>query len=223
MAVAYYSCWFVNQQMSALEDAEEQLEITATVSDRADVEGRVEVAHILEHAAAERHVRASTVPSRSQVSRGSLAAFHIYPPVPAHETATKTVSFEQYLGLGLELVRHDQPCDRHHLGIPERTDQRPYPTRVDHHVVVRVGHDLPASLGDGSVACPVEAWSGLADVAHPRVGVFDQELGGVVARRVVDDQHVQVGVIQPNQRVEAYPQVLRTIARADGHGDQRRF
>ena len=157
------------------------------------------------------------------MSRGQLPAFAVDAVGAGGEAAAEAaIALEELLGLGLQLVGHDQAGDGHDLGLlGEDAGQGADPVGVDDDVVVGVGQDVAVGLGDGTVAGPVEAGHGFADIAHPGVLAPDQVRGGGGAGGVVDDEEVEGGVVEAGEGGQAVGEQGGAVAGADGHRHQR--
>ncbi|GAA5016776.1 hypothetical protein GCM10025734_66770 [Kitasatospora paranensis] len=92
---------------------------------------------------------------------------------------------------------------------------------VDDQVVVGEGADLAAGGGQSGVPGAGQAGDGLAEVADlVAVAGADEFAGGVVERRVVDHEDLDVGVVGAQQRVQAAAERAGPVAGADDHGDR---
>ncbi len=205
--------------MPLVYDPEEHLQVSTAVRNGSHVQRGIEDADALEDGAAKGHVRPGTVLARTEVQQRWLSTLHIPPPVLAVVAAAEAPPpLEQYLRPGLELVGRDQTGNGHDLGVFESPGERPGPPGIDHDVVIRIGDDVAARLGDGPVAGPIEPRPGFANVAHPGVRLAYQAARRVAGGRVVHDQNVQARVIEPEQGLDTQPQVLVAVPRA--HGDR---
>ena len=137
-------------------------------------------------------------------------------------TAEAAIALEELLGLGLQLVGDHQAGDGHDLGLlGEDTGQGTDPVGVDDHIIVGVGQEVAAGLGDGAVAGPVEAGYGFADIAHVGVVASDEVRGGGGAGGVVDDEEVEGGVVEAAEGGQAVGEGRGAVAGADGDCHQR--
>ena len=105
-------------------------------------------------------------------------------------------------------------------GIIEVREQRAKPTAIGHGVVVYERHDSVTSLSDGAIPRNVEPFARLENVSHAGAG-FDYLLGGIVRRAVVDHDDLLAIVRKLQERVEAAPQIDRTIPRTDRYRCRR--
>ncbi len=111
------------------------------------------------------------------------------------------------------------PAGPRHGAVQHRLHQIREPVGVDAHVGVGVGHDLAGGVGDADVASRGETAVGNADQPHGRVASRDR--GGVIARAVVDDDHLEVGIGQRLQRAQAAVDGVAGVVGADHHRDAR--
>ena len=148
--------------MAGLQDTEEHLQIAAAVGNRADIESRIEWPDVGENAAPVGHVRPRAELARVDVKQILWSTIAVDLVGAGFEaTAEAAIALEELLGLSLQLVGDHQAGDGHDLGLlGEDTGQGTDPVGVDDHIIVGVGQEVAAGLGDGAVAGPVEAGMG---------------------------------------------------------------
>ena len=222
VTMTYQRGGFVHQDESVMHHAEEHVEISAALRDRADIQRRVEVADAREHPAPVGHVRASAIDAGADVQRVRRVrtSGHAVPPALVSPTES-AVALEHVLRRCLELVGFHESGDGHHGGVfAEDAHQRRDPSGIDHRIVIGERHDLASRLVDGPIARPVEARSRLPDVAHRGKAIGDQPRRRLGARRVVDHEDVKSRIVEGEQRLQTDRRGGRAVARADGGGDE---
>ena len=124
-------------------------------------------------------------------------------------------------------LRQPRVVGRHHVGaagagdvaLPERLHQVGQPLRMDPHVRVGVGDDLPGGVGQRHVPRDGQAAGRSVDHPHPPVPAGDGR--GVVGRPVVDENDLERGVVERLERLEAVRQGVGGVVRADEHRHHR--
>ena len=104
----------------------------------------------------------------------------------------------------------------------EATDQRGDPALVDPHVIIGVGDDLASRFGQPAVAGAGQTRTGFQDVPEPLVGADlgdERPVGGVIGRRVVDDDDLEVVVLQRLEAHQAFVDFRTAIPGADHDAD----
>ena len=168
----------------------------------------------MEDIAPERHVGPSAKNTRAGGVKG-VARKSVAVALPG-EAAAKSSPFgkKNLRGRG-QFERQHEPGDGGCVGIlGEGFPQTLIPSRVHHHVVIKIGDPIPFCLLPGAIAREIEPGPWFPHIANFRP-LADERGGGIVRRRVIHHEDGERTTAGP-QGLETAGQGIRAVTGADG-------
>ena len=206
------------------EHAQVQIDVLPALGGLATAQGDVEPADALEGRPGQRGVRARTVGAHLEGEQRQLRwrrgqRVHArFPRVgPGHALV------EPRLRAGADLAAGHQPAHQPHVRVPGEPAGDPrQPVAVHHHVVVDEGDVLVHSHPQSPVAPAGYPRERLVDVAHPGVGVAQDQVAGLGrGPGVVNHHYLEVRVVAGQDGIHRVPEQSSPVAGADHHADRR--
>lgn len=188
----------VGQRVSGCQDTEEHVDVLSPARSGTRTQRLVEAAEAPDRFAADGEVGSGTVGAdlkgeERQVMRRVVEGVH----PGAHGVRPGHPPVEVRLGPGAQFAARDHAADAGDVGVAgESACETAQPAGIGDDVIVGEGDDLVPGGGESAVARRRQPGDRLHHATEPRiVDLLDHVGGGRSLRRVVDDDHLEVGVV----------------------------